>query len=56
MSVYDVTGRLRRTLARGRLAAGVHTVSFDGLDDERHPLPGGTYFVRITDAAGSRSG
>lgn len=55
VSVYDVTGRLRRTLARGRLAAGVHTVSFDGLDDERHPLPGGTYFVRIADSAGSRT-
>lgn len=55
VSVYDVTGRLRRTLARGRLAAGVHTVSFDGLDDGRHPLQRGSSFVRITDEAGSRT-
>ncbi|MFN8588141.1 MAG: FlgD immunoglobulin-like domain containing protein [Candidatus Eisenbacteria bacterium] len=53
--VYDVAGRLRRTLRSGRMAAGVHAVTFDGLDDEHRPLPRGTYFVRIADASGART-
>lgn len=40
VEVYDITGRLVRTLASGRREAGVHRVSFIGDN-----LASGTYFV-----------
>lgn len=55
LAVYDVTGRQRCVLADGAYAAGAHEVAWDGLDDARRPLPRGSYFVRITDADGSRT-
>jgi len=55
LAVYDVTGRLQRTLANGRFAAGVHSAAWNGRDDSGRLLPRGSYFVRIEDAAGART-
>ncbi|MBS1262619.1 MAG: Serine protease AprX [Calditrichaeota bacterium] len=41
VEVYDVTGRLVRTLADGRFEAGAHALAFDGTE-----LASGVYFVR----------
>jgi len=43
LDVFDVTGRLIQTLARGPISAGTHEVLFDA-----HDLPSGTYFARLT--------
>jgi hypothetical protein len=43
LTVYDVQGRLVRDLAAGVLAAGHHTLAFDGA-----ALPSGVYLYRLT--------
>ena len=48
LALYDVGGRRVRTLAAGSLAAGRHDVSWDGRDDQGHPLASGIYFARLT--------
>ncbi len=53
LGVYDVRGALVRSLARGRFAAGLHTVVWDGRDDTGRASPQGIYFIRM--ATGSRS-
>jgi len=50
--VYDVAGRLVRTLADGDRPAGVHRVSWDGKDARGRAAPAGIYFVKL-DAAGT---
>jgi hypothetical protein len=52
LTVYDVTGRLVRTLASGAQGAGEHRTSWTGLDTAGRRLPAGVYFVRLR-AAGS---
>ncbi len=48
VAVYDVAGRLVRTLAAGRVeAAGRHTLRWDGTDAGGRALPGGVYLVRM---------
>lgn len=47
VDVFDVTGRLVRTLVDGRLAAGEHAVVWDGRATDGQPQASGTYFVRM---------
>jgi hypothetical protein len=51
LEVFGVDGRRMRTLARGALAAGEHTRTWDGADDRGRALPAGLYFVRLTTGA-----
>jgi len=46
--IYDVQGRLVRTLLDGHRGADRHTVDWEGLDDRGNPVAGGVYFYRIT--------
>lgn len=46
--VYDVAGRLVRTLQRGTMNAGAHELSWDGTTDAGHAAEAGLYFVRMT--------
>jgi len=48
LAVYDVAGRLVRVLLREELPQGDHAVSWDGRDDSRLRVSGGTYFVKLT--------
>jgi hypothetical protein len=48
LRVYDVTGRLVRTLVDGHRAAGTHTVTWQGDDDRGRPAASGTYVYRLT--------
>jgi hypothetical protein len=50
LTVHDLRGRLVRTLERGSLAAGHHTVVFDGSDDGGRRLASGTYIYRLRTA------
>ncbi|MBK6900190.1 MAG: hypothetical protein IPH09_13370 [bacterium] len=51
LGVYAVDGSLVRTLVDGQLAAGAHTVVWDGLDDARQRAATGTYFYRLVAGA-----
>jgi hypothetical protein len=46
--VYDLSGRLVRTLASGRHEPGMHESTWDGLDQAGHVLGDGIYFCRMT--------
>lgn len=50
--VFDASGRLRRQIA---CAAGTPP-RWDGRDGAGHALPAGTYFLRLEDERGARSG
>lgn len=47
LQVFDLSGRLIRTLADGRQAPGVYQVDWDGCDDGARPLPCGVYLTRL---------
>ena len=47
LRVFDVHGRLVRTLVDSYLAAGPRTVEWDGRDDRGRPLGSGTYYMRL---------
>ncbi len=47
VAVYDVAGRLVRTLVDGPVAAGGHTVSWDGRDEAGNPVASGLYLYRL---------
>jgi hypothetical protein len=47
LAVYNVTGQKVRTLADDRLAAGQHTVSWDGRDDRGREAGSGVYICQL---------
>jgi hypothetical protein len=51
LRVYDVQGRLVRTLTDAIEEAGAHAVVFDGRNDAGHEVSSGTYFLKL-EAAG----
>ena len=48
LRVYDVEGRLVRTLAQGVHPAGRHSVAWDGTDGRGARVSSGLYFYRLT--------
>ncbi|MFH1278453.1 MAG: FlgD immunoglobulin-like domain containing protein [Candidatus Eisenbacteria bacterium] len=51
LSVHGVSGRLIATLARGRMPAGEHSVTWDGRDRSGAEVPSGVYFTRLEKGA-----
>lgn len=47
LRVYNVTGRLVRTLVSEELSAGARSVAWDGRDDRGQRVRAGTYFYRM---------
>ncbi|MDO9693578.1 MAG: FlgD immunoglobulin-like domain containing protein [Candidatus Latescibacteria bacterium] len=47
LSVYAMDGRLVATLVDASMAAGSHTVTWTGCDEQGRTVPSGTYFYRI---------
>ncbi|MBI4725934.1 T9SS type A sorting domain-containing protein [candidate division TA06 bacterium] len=47
LKVYDVTGRLVRTLVEGEQSAGAHTVAWDAKDESGKEVANGIYFSRL---------
>jgi flagellar hook assembly protein FlgD len=45
--VYDVAGRLIRTLADGAFTAGRHPSVWDGTDERGKHVAAGVYFARL---------
>jgi len=56
LSVYDVGGRLVRTLLAGEVAPGAFDACWDGLDDDGGRLPSGVYLTRMATPAGAVRG
>ena len=54
LRVFDVQGRLVRTLVDGQRAAGSNEVQWDGRDHDGRQLASGTYYARLV-AAGRTS-
>jgi flagellar hook assembly protein FlgD len=54
VAVYDVAGRLVRTLVDRAESPGLHSVVWDGRDARGAPVGSGVYFYRI-DAGGFRA-
>lgn len=54
LAVYDVSGRLARTLVDASLAAGTHHESWDLRDESGVALAPGVYLARLETAAGTR--
>lgn len=48
VAVYDATGRHLRVLTEGSMPAGMHQISWDGLDASGHSVATGVYFARLT--------
>ena len=48
VQIYDVTGRLVRTLVADELPAGTHRVTWDGRDDHGRPCASGVYLSRAS--------
>ena len=48
LRIYDITGRLVRTLVDGYESAGTRAVSWYGKNDQGQPVASGTYFYQLT--------
>ena len=48
LKIFDVNGRLIRTLADGEYPAGRHSLAWRGTDDSGRPVASGMYFYRLT--------
>ena len=49
LGVYDLQGRLVRTLVDGAYTRGEHQVVWDGADAQGNAMPSGLYFVKVDD-------
>ncbi|MEQ1832787.1 MAG: PA domain-containing protein [Candidatus Eisenbacteria bacterium] len=47
LTLYDLSGRRVRSLAKGTLVAGPHDVTWDGLDQTGRPAAPGVYLARL---------
>jgi parallel beta-helix repeat protein len=47
LAIFDAAGRLVRDLVNGSYAAGPHTTTWNGADDQGRPLPSGVYFCKM---------
>jgi hypothetical protein len=55
LGVYDVSGRLLRTIMQTGLAAGTHRITWDGRDQSGRRVPSGRYYFRLGGEAGSET-
>ncbi|MCK4255506.1 T9SS type A sorting domain-containing protein, partial [candidate division WOR-3 bacterium] len=47
IAVYDITGKLVRTLAQDIYDAGYHQITWDARDDKGYEIAGGVYFCKL---------
>jgi uncharacterized repeat protein (TIGR01451 family) len=53
--IYDLQGRVVRSLAGGVHEPGVHTVVWDGKNQSRHPVATGVYFAKFEGEGGEKT-
>lgn len=56
LAVYSLTGQKVRTLVSGPLAAGAHSVLWDGRDDAGRPVSSGVYLSRLESGGKAATG
>ena len=56
VGVYDLLGRLVRSLRSETLSSGRHRILWDGKDAYGRPVLGGMYFLRVLEHGGEASG
>jgi hypothetical protein len=56
LRVYDLAGRLVRTLVDGPAEGGLHAVAWDGRDDTGRDQPSGAYFYRLSGDRADQTG
>lgn len=47
IDIYNLLGQKVKTLVNGVMTAGAHTVSWNGMDDNRRPVASGVYFYKM---------
>ena len=47
LRIFDVNGRVVRTLVNDNLAPGLHPVNWDGRDDTGRHVASGTYYAQF---------
>jgi len=47
LDIFDIQGRLIRTLAQGTAAAGSHQILWNGTNEQGEMVPSGIYFYRL---------
>ncbi len=47
LEIFDVSGRIVKTLLSGEIGRGTHHIDWHGRDDRGHPVSSGLYFVRL---------
>jgi predicted outer membrane repeat protein len=52
LAIYDLSGRLVRTLVDETLAAGPHSVTWNGRDSAGRAMPSGSYLMRLETVTG----
>jgi subtilisin family serine protease len=55
IAVYDVAGRLQRTLFRGSMRQGPNAIEWDGADSSGRRVPTGLYMLRVSYPGGGAS-
>lgn len=55
LEIFDIAGRLVRTLHDGEVAAPQTSVPWDGSDDDNEPVASGVYFARLTADTGTET-
>jgi flagellar hook assembly protein FlgD len=48
LAIFDVRGKLVRTLVSGRRTSDNYRVTWDGTDNRNVPVASGVYFYRLT--------
>lgn len=48
LAIFDIQGRLVRELIQGEQSAGMHTVFWDGHDEQKNLVAAGVYFYKLT--------
>ncbi len=51
VTVHDIAGRTLRTIHQGPVPSGSTSFSWDGRDQDGHPVSAGVYWIRATDGA-----
>jgi hypothetical protein len=50
LEIFAVDGSRVRTLSKGPMEAGEHSIAWDGRDDRGHSVPAGSYVARLSSA------
>jgi NAD(P)H-hydrate repair Nnr-like enzyme with NAD(P)H-hydrate dehydratase domain len=53
ITIYDIKGKVVRSIACGSQTAGLHNVAWDGLNNNKKSVASGIYYVRMTSDDGN---